>query len=631
MSGRTEQSTYRSRRQRTSAIAALIVFLLGTVIAWSVGGGMAGLLSDEGFSLAYPRLDLGSVKDAMNGGDLAVVSIVGGGPIIAWIISSSLILVVWVWLLVRPIVRSGRKDSRTAVLLNEQQAGTQLSLRKVRANGKYTRPDLPRRRGVSGTEFGYCLGQLSGTRQQVWVDFEHRVRVIARTGWGKTSRLLVPIARDLPGAALIGSVKGDLFEQTVLARRERGRVRVIDFSDPSARIAEGYDEVQWDPIPGCEDLTVARRRAAALVAGSEDGDRQDANDAFWRESARQVIEAWFHAAALAGGSIEDVLAWQQDIRSPVPMDVLRRHPAAEQRALIALTKHLDERSERTTSSVERFIVLALGPFASAAGRRFVGVRHQSLDIRQTIAEHETIYLLAGEDTAGAASPILTLFAEEWFFEARVLAASAAARRLSPPAVAVLDELRWLVPLPSLPAIASRDRSAGIGLVYAIQAMQQEVELYGPSAATLEGGAVQVSIIGGYDTEAARTITSQAGQARVSTVSVGGSMFAGPHITDSEQFRDAITIADQQQLPDGESILRVAGLPLGKMFSPSFRANRRLARKVAAEEREVQQSVASARVLAGGQRQREFDRHNAAYHDRASSFEHGTDPAGGSSW
>ncbi|MEO6955488.1 MAG: TraM recognition domain-containing protein [Antricoccus sp.] len=62
---------------------------------------------------------------------------------------------------------------------------------------------------------------------------------------------------------------------------------------------------------------------------------------------------------------------------------------------------------------------------------------------------------------------------------------------------MLDELRWLVPLPSLPAIAARDRAAGVGLIYAVQTMRQEVELYGASAESLEGS-VQVTIMGGFD-------------------------------------------------------------------------------------------------------------------------------------
>ncbi|WP_194291443.1 type IV secretory system conjugative DNA transfer family protein [Cumulibacter manganitolerans] len=633
MSSTEQQSTYRTRRQRAAAIGGAALLVLGAVLAWSVGGGLAALIDGDGFRPAYPRLHPEAFRGVLRGDDGAqLVSIAGGGPRGWWIAAAAAILLVWIILVVRPLVRRGRADPRRKVLLSAQTAAKELSLAQVRKNGRYTRPHLTSRRGA-GAEFGYYLGRLAGSKQDLWVDFEKRVRIIARPGWGKTSRLLVPIARGVPGAALIGSVKADLFEQTVTARQQRGTVRVVDFSAPADRIAEGFPEVTWNPINGCEDLSVATRRAAALVAGSEDGNREDHDDAFWRQSARQVIEAWLHAAALAGLGISDVLRWQENIRSPEPFDILRQHPAAEQRALLALTKHLDDRAERTTSSVERFIVLALGPFASAIGQRFVGAPQDSLDIRRAIAEHETIYLLASEDTAGAAAPVLTLFAEEWFYQARALAASKPGGRLAPPAVAVLDELRWLVPLPSLPAIASRDRAAGIGLIYALQTMRQEVELYGPSSESLESGAVQVSIFGGYDKSAAQTITSQAGPALVPTVSVGGSMLQGPHFTDSEQHQDALNAADQQQLRDGDSVLRVSGLPLAYMHTPSFRENRRLARAIRQEEQQVQQATAAARVHAADQRQREYQQHTAAYQARTTRPEADDTSARGSeqSW
>lgn len=615
MSNQQQHGTYRTRRQRAAAIGGALLLLLGAAIAWSLGGGLAALLDGGEFAPAYPRLHLEAVRASIRGEDGAqLVTISGGSPTLPWILCSVAVLIGWFLVVVRPLVRRGTADPRQKALLDPVTARRELSLRRIRKNGRYTRTDLTSTR-APGAQFGYYLGRLAGTKDDVWVDFEKRVRIIARPGWGKTSRLLVPIARGVPGAALIGSVKADLFEQTVTARQARGKVRVVDFSTPSARIAEGYEEVQWNPIAGCEDLSVATRRAGALVAGAEDGDREDSNDAFWRQSARQVIEAWFHAAALAGLGIAEVLRWQANIRSPEPYDILRRHPAAEPRALLALTKHLDDRSERTTSSVERFIVLALGPFASALGQRFVGAPQHSLDLRRAIDEHESIYLLASEDTAGAAAPILTLFAEEWFYQARAAAATRPGGRLTPPACAVLDELRWLVPLPSLPAIASRDRAAGIGLIYAVQTMRQEIELYGPAAESLESGAVQVSIFGGYDKAAAQTITAQAGHALVPAVSVGGPMLQGPQFTDSEQYRDALTAADQQQLRDGDSVLRISGLPLAYLHTPSFRQSRRLAKTIAREEHQVQQHTAAARIGAADQRDRELRAHAATYRAR----------------
>ncbi len=89
---------------------------------------------------------------------------------------------------------------------------------------------------------------------------------------GKTARLLTKIASDVPGAALIGTTKDDLFRETVRARQATGRpVWVLDFSDPANRYAAGYDRLSWDFIAGCEEVSLAYRRARGLVAGTEDG------------------------------------------------------------------------------------------------------------------------------------------------------------------------------------------------------------------------------------------------------------------------------------------------------------------------------------------------------------------------
>lgn len=579
-------------------MSSTALVMLGGAVAWSLGGGIAALLGGHGLAIAHPVLHLDRVRAMLDRSTDAgaLVTVGGGGAVLPWLLAGSAVFLVWSRLVVWPVARRIRVDERAKALAQPDDVAKEFGPGALRRAARFTRPDLRDPRSRPATEFGFHLGHQRGHRRvPIWVDFEKRVRIIARPGWGKTSRLLVPIARDVPGAALIGSVKADLFEQTVVARQSRGQVRVVDFSDPDDPFAAGYPAVTWDPIPGCQNLIVATRRARALVSGSEDGDREDNDDAFWRNSAREVIEAWFHAAALAGLGMSDVLRWQENIELSQPKDILRDHPGAEPRARMALQKHLDKRAERTTSSVERFVILALGPFGTAAGRRFVGDERTSLDIRASIRDHETIYLLAGEDTAGAASPILTLFAEEWFYAARSLAAQQPGKRLSPPAVGVLDELRWLVPIPSLPAIAARDRAAGIGLVYALQSMRQETELYGPSAEALVG-AVQVTLVGGYDRSGHQEITSQAGHTAVTSVSVGGGTWSGAQFTDSEQWRDVIEAADQQQLRDGESVLRVAGHRLMYCFTPSFRDDKALVTTITTEEASVRKVVDAARVI-----------------------------------
>ena len=90
----------------------------------------------------------------------------------------------------------------------------------------------------------------------------------------------------------------------------------------------------------------------------------------------------------------------------------------------------------------------------------------------------------------------------------------------------------------------------------------------------------------------------------------------------------MSAADQQQLRDGDSVLRISGLPLAYLHTPSFRENKRLARQIAAEERRVQAQTAAARVHAADQRERELRAHAATYRNR---IEESAAPGKGSDW
>ena len=69
----------------------------------------------------------------------------------------------------------------------------------------------------------------------------------------------------------------------------------------------------WDPIAGCVDPMVAERRAKAFTAGTIKaalgGGYGDDAARFYAAEAAKVIQAFFHAAALTGRSLDDVLGW----------------------------------------------------------------------------------------------------------------------------------------------------------------------------------------------------------------------------------------------------------------------------------------------------------------------------------
>lgn len=595
---RTRPTRAERLRQNTAALAIAV----GGLAAVSLGGGVAAWLAGHGWhpAVAYPTLS--GLGETIRGVDGASLWTVHPSPAPGWLwalCGGALFGFIVVRLVVAPLL-DAPADPRQRGLAGWAQLRGHLSPRAVRKAGKWTRADLDpaARRRVKLTELGYRVGRLKGTRRDLWANFELRVRVIARTGWGKTSRLLVEAARGLPGAALIGTTGADLFEQTVIAREARGRVLVADFSERSHRYAAGFDRVRWNPLSGCEDWELALRRGRALVAGAEDGNRGDEQDGFFRNSAGQVISAWFHAAALAGQPIGAVVRWQQNIDLPDAKDILRSHPYAAKAALLALEKHLDRRADRTTSSVERFVLLAMAPFATPDGEEFA--TGPSVSIPALIREKATVYLLASDTTAAAVAPLLTLFADEWFHAARAVAIAEPTRRLPVPAVGVLDELRLLVPIPSLPQVAYEMRKYGIGVIYALQNAHQEVELYHEGAKSLAQN-VQLTIVGGYDGDLVDELTAQAGEIDVASPSVSGGLLDAPDYSESTSWRPVVTPADLQQLADGDALVRLAGVrPFFATFR-SFRDDRRLRAAIAREEVEVRARVAGAQAVAAAER------------------------------
>lgn len=619
-----------------------ILMLAAAAGGWSFGAGLASALTGQGWRPAYPAINAPLIEHPNDPLLIHRPDV----PIWLWAICGFLVAFPLAFVAIR--MTRPRAEERHKGLARWSDVRRLLSARAVRRAAKFTRPDLDRRarRRAPLTDLGYRLGRMRGTRHQLWASFEIRVRIIARTGWGKTSRLLVWIARGLPGAALIASTKPDLFEQTVRAR-QRGprlprrrwpltgdwidpetwalhpdwrpwtrdwwkpvygpgrRVLVVDFSERANRYAAGFERLHWNPIPGCRDWQIALRRARGLVAGADDGERNGHSDkeAFFRKSASEVIAAWWHAADLGGRTMADVVRWMRDPNGPEAKDILDTHPAAQKAAWQALNTHLDPEGERTTSSVKRFVFLAMGAFATRDGEEFA--TGDQADIAELIEEQATIYLLASAATAPAVAPILAMFADEWFYGARQVAITEYAqygRRLPVPAVGVLDELPTLVPISCLPEVAYEMRAYGIGVVYAVQNEEQEKALYGQRAASLAQN-VQYTVVGGYDGGIVDELIAQAGPVQVTNPTASGSPWDPmPDISDGTQWRDVLTARDLQILKAGDALARVAEAAPFFVHIDSFRDRRhwRLRRQITREEASVRRDVKIAQAIATAQ-------------------------------
>ncbi len=368
------------------------------------------------------------------------------------------------------------------------------SAKAARRRAPQTRPSLAGTRlsAVRAEEVGYPLGRAYPSGVELWPSWEASLRLVAPPGEGKTFRVLAPILRQHPGPVLATSTKSDLFELTTFARQRYGPVLALD---PDALVPAALP-VRWSPVAGCQRSEVAERRASALVAaGADDGDVQ--NGAFFRDSARDLLKAYLHAAAIAGLDVRAVLEWSRRPEDTTPREVLTSSPFAAPGWADLVELHTGGAAE-TTSGVLRYVARALACFSHEAVTEACSPPPgEELDIEQILAARGTVYLLGKGSRLGAVAPLITAFADEVFDCAERLAARMPGRRLDPPLLGLLDEAPSIAPLPTLPELLADGRGRGIVVVYAMQSFSQAVTRWGAQKAETMGNATSVTaVLGG---------------------------------------------------------------------------------------------------------------------------------------
>ena len=337
------------------------------------------------------------------------------------------------------------------------------------------------------TEVGWRLGTAAEphTNRDLWVPWDRTAGVIGPQGSGKTLDLLVPALLKAPGAALVTLTKVDDLLLTIGAREAGDRPCVV--LDPFG-LAPGLPELVWDPIVGCVDPMVAERRAKAFTAGTVKGavagGHGDDAARFYAAEAAKVIQAFFHAAALAGHGLDEVLRWVANPRAATePTEILREHPHAApfwHGLLHGALRGDDRTAGNTTTTVQQALSLF---FQADIRRRCVpSPGRTGTDIADVIARGGTIYLLGREDPYASASPLMTAVAEHVLDTALGLANRSTYGRLCPPMLACLDELPSTAPLPTLRTRMATERALGLSFIYAAQTWRQLASIFGEQEA-----------------------------------------------------------------------------------------------------------------------------------------------------
>ena len=367
---------------------------------------------------------------------------------------------------------------------------------------------------------GWRLGRAHEPRGgDLWVPWDRTAGVIGPQGSGKTLDVLIPALTKCPGAALVTLTKVEDLLLSLTSRSAQGRPCIV--LDPFG-LARGLDELVWDPIAGCVDSMVAERRAKAFTAGTVTGatagGQGDDAARFYAAEASKVLQAYFHAAALIGGTLQDVLGWvAKPSASARPIEILRAHPHAAPfwYGLLHGALHGDDRTAgNTITTVQQAMALF---FQEDIRRRCVpGPGRPATDIADVIARGGTIYLLGREDPYASASPLMTAVAEHVLDTALALANASPWGRLCPPMLACLDELPSTAPLPTLRTRMANERALGIAFIYAAQTWRQLAAIFGEQEARALFGLTNVLVLFGGSKDVAfnKEISDLVGTVRV---------------------------------------------------------------------------------------------------------------------
>lgn len=393
---------------------------------------------------------------------------------------------------------------------------------------------------VDPADVGWKIGTAHEPRGgELWQPWDRTAGVIGPQGSGKTLDLLIPALLGAPGGALVTLTKLDDLLLSLTARQRDGRPCVV--LDPFG-LAGGLTELIFDPIAGCVDSMIAERRAKAFTAGTVKGAIQggQGDDAarFYAAEAAKVLQAYFHAAALSGRTLEDVLRWVANPQSTTdPTEILREHPHAAPfwHGLLHGALNGDDRTAgNTITTVQQAMSLF---FQQDIRRRCVpGDGRPATDIAKVIQQGGTIYLLGREDPYASASPLMTAVAEHVLDMALLAANSSPWGRLCPPFLACLDELPSTAPLPTLRTRMANERALGLSFIYAAQTWRQLSSIFGENDARALFGLTNTLIMFGGSKDVAfnQEISDLVGMVRVSRTSwqtgqMGGRTTSGEDI------------------------------------------------------------------------------------------------------
>jgi len=305
---------------------------------------------------------------------------------------------------------------------------------------------------------------------------EQSIAVLGLPGSGKTSGILIPQALLWAGSLVSASTSPDVLRATrgrrlEIAKRRGGDVFVYAPEDPDTWV-HGARNVGWVPTSGCQNATTCTTRVQAML-GPKPSKDDSGNAGFFYSNATQVLQAYFHAAALGAVPFSEVLDWiaSYEVKRPASLIRERHGHLLFASQLERLGSGRSASIDDTFSSVSQAMMsITVDPAVIASCER------DELDIDRFIDSASSLYVVspgADQDAASLPAALIETIADRLIKRARVT-------RFDPPMLLLLDEVANIAPLPKLHTFITTGRKHGLLCTFAIHSLHQLKARWGES-------------------------------------------------------------------------------------------------------------------------------------------------------
>lgn len=321
----------------------------------------------------------------------------------------------------------------------------------------------------------------------LYSNWEDVSTLIAGMRTGKTTSWVIPRILQTPGAVLVTSNKRDVVDATIEPRTQNGQTAWI--FDPQKVVGNKSQTCWWNPLTVVTDPAQAIKLSNVLVDATRE--KNATTNAFFDNSARDLVAGLILAAALGQKPMTDIFTWANDDTDTTAQTILIGH---NQPLWADRLEGIASLVSQTRSGVYGGASTMLQFLSNPENAKWITPQNGIPEFRhdQFVTSKDTLYALSLEG-GGSAAPILAALTVAVAEAALDLGARSAGGRLPTPMLIELDEAANICPWRELPNQYSHFGSRGIVVDTILQSWSQGVEVWGESGMKKLWGPANLSI------------------------------------------------------------------------------------------------------------------------------------------